>query len=298
MDLQRLQIFRDVIRTGSFAGAARIRRANPSIVSRAISALEAELGVRLLQRSTRRLALTEAGQTYLARIEPLLEELSAAHEAAAGLVERPRGRLRVTASNAFGLSVLAPMLPRFCSQYPDVEIEMVLTDEVLDLVALGIDVAIRLGPRPTGDLVTSRWKPMQNRAVAAPSYLARAKPILTPEDVSDHPCLRFPFGDFATQWRFREAEGREVLVPVSGKIASSNALVLRETALAGLGVALLADWLIDEDLAAGRLKHVLPSWRATANGFESGVWFVYPSRSFLPQKARVFIDSLRAGDRA
>ncbi len=293
MDVQRLQTFRDVAELGSLAAAARATRQDPSAVSRSLAALEAELGVRLFQRSTRRLTLTEAGETYLARVRPLLEELAAAHEAASGLVERPRGCLRVTTSNAYGQTVLAALLPSFHAAYPEIELELVCADETLDLVAQRIDVAIRLGPRPVGDVVVSRLQSTNKRLVASPDYLAARDPIRRPEDVGGHTCLRFLLEGYRDHWLFRDTGGQELVVPVHGSLATANAMVLHQMALAGLGVTLLSDWMADDDIAAGRLIALLPDWTVAAGHFDTAIWLLYPSRRFLPHKARVFIDHLR-----
>lgn len=293
MDFQRLQTFRDVAELGSLAAAARASRQDPSAVSRSIAGLEAELGVRLFQRSTRRLTLTEAGETYLSRIRPLLEELAAAHEAASGLVERPRGCLRVTTSNAYGQTVLAPLLPAFHTAYPEIDLELVCADNALDLVAERIDVAVRLGPRPVGDVVASRLRSTSKRLVASPNYLATHRPIRTPQDVSDHVCLRFLAEGYRDHWLFRDPQGQELVVPVFGALATANATVLHDMTLAGMGLTLLSDWMTDDDIAAGRLIELLPNWTAAAGHFDTAIWVLYPSRRFLPHKARVFIDHLR-----
>jgi DNA-binding transcriptional LysR family regulator len=293
MDIARLEVFRNVARLGSLAAAARAASVDPSVVSRALAGLERELGVRLFQRTTRRLTLTEAGELYLARVDALVCELEAAREEVAGLVRGPRGRLRVTASNAFGQVVLAPLLPRFQALYPDVELELVLTDATLDLVAERIDVALRLGPRPEGDVVAAQLAPSAKHVVASPGYLERSPPIAAPADLAAHPCLAFPFEGFRSHWLFRAPDGQETAVGIGGGLTCGNAMVLRDLAIAGLGPTLVSDWLVRDDLAAGRLRRLLPEWTAAARSFDAAIWIVYPSRAFLPQKARVFIDHLR-----
>ena len=293
MDLDRLVIFREIVRCGGIAAAARAAGRDPSAVSRAIAALEANLGVRLIQRTTRSHTLTEAGETYLRRIEPILDELSSAREEVQGLVERPRGRLRVTASSAFGQTVLAPELRSFQAAYPDVEVELVLTDALVDLVAERIDVGIRLGPRPEGDLITARLRTTQMHLIASPERLDAVEALRSPWDVAAYPALITSTHNLEV-WSFGRSDGEDLQVPVRGRIATSNTLVVKRCALDGLGLAVLADWLVDEELADGRLIRLLPDWRVGARGFDTGVWVVYPSRRFLPSKARAFIDHLRA----
>lgn len=292
MELDRLQTFRDVARCGSLAAAARLAGCDASIVSRSIAALEAELGVRLFQRTTRRLQLTEAGEVYLKRIEPVLDELTTARDEALGLVGQPQGRLRLTASSAFGQTVIAPLLPAFRRAYPEVELELILTDALVDLIAERVDLALRLGPRPSGDWIVSRLMPTPMRAVASPDYLSTAPPLAVPGDIGGHACL-IPAAQSRATWIFRR-DGVEEAISVGGAIATSNTLVLKRCALDGLGIAVLADWLVHDDLASCRLQGVLPEWEVAARHFDTGVWIVYPSRHFLPLKTRVFIDHLKA----
>ena len=291
MELERLQTFRDVAHCGSIAAAARLAGCDPSVVSRSIASLETELGVRLFQRTTRRLELTEAGEGYLRRIEPLVDELLVARDEALGLVGRARGRLRVTASSAYGQTVIAPLLRSFREEFPNVELELVLTDALVDLVSERVDVALRLGPRPAGDWVAARLAPTVMRVVANPEYLRSTPAIAGPQEIVGHTCLIGILQSRAT-WTFRRPDQEET-ISVVGAIATSNTLVLKRCALDGLGVAVLADWLVDEEVAAGRLKIVLPGWEVAVNGFDAGAWIVYPSRSFLPVKTRAFIDHLK-----
>ena len=291
MELERLTIFRDVAHCGSIAAAARLAGCDPSVVSRSIASLETELGVRLFQRTTRRLKLTEAGEGYLRRIEPLLDELSVARDEALGLAGRPRGRLRVTASSAYGQTVIAPLLRSFRQEFPDVELELLLTDALIDLAGDRVDVAVRLGPRPAGDWIAARLVRTVMRVVASPDYIRSSPAIALPQDLISQTCLTGISQGRAT-WSFRRMD-QEEMISVVGAMATSNTLVLRRCALEGLGVAVLADWLVDEDIAAGRLEIVLPDWEGAARGFDTGVWIVYPSRSFLPVKTRAFIDHLK-----
>ena len=291
MEVERLRVFRDVARAGSIAAAARLAGCDPSAVSRSVAALEAELGLRLFQRTTRRLTLTEAGEGYLRRVEPLIDELSLARDEVLGLAARPSGRLRVTASNGYGQTVVAPLLRSFRDQFPEVALDLFLTDALIDLVAERIDVAIRLGPRPAGDFIVARLAPVTARVVASPDYIRSHPAISGPADVVHHTCLLSVPQSRAT-WTFRR-DDRDEAVSVAGAIATSNTLALKRCALDGLGVAVLPDWLTDDEIAAGRLVVVLPGWTVAVRRFGNAVWTVYPSRSFLPLKTRAFIDHLR-----
>lgn len=293
MNTEDMALFVEIARQGSFAAAARARGVDPSSVSRAISTLEARLGVRLFQRSTRRLALTEAGARCLARVAPLLEELEDAIAATRDTGTRPRGILRLTASVAFGQQVVVPLLGRFRDSFPQVGVECLFTDANLDLVGERIDLAIRLAPAVGGDLVVSKLMDTRYLVVAAPAYLAAAPALEAPEDLARHRALRFPFADYRSRWLFRDAAGAVTEQPVDGDLVLAPAGAIRDAAVGGLGPALLPDWLVREDLAAGRLARCLPAWDVTATRFDTAAWLAYPSRSHLPAKTRAMIGFLR-----
>lgn len=293
MEISSLKTVVLVAQQGSFAAAARVLNVDPSSVSRAVASVEAELGIRLFQRTTRALRITEEGEAYLNRLEPLLDALDHAHDAARQSVEAPKGTLRMTTSVAFAHECVVPALPRFRERYPDIAVELTPTDANLDIAANGLDLAIRLTPRPVGDLVATRLMATRYRVCAAPDYLARQGPLQDPSALSGHDCLRFALPEYRTRWRFRQGSDAPFDVAVSGTIVIANALALRRAAVDGLGPALLADWLVASDLARGTLVDVFPQHECTATTFETGAWALYPSRSYLPRKVRVMIDHLR-----
>ena len=294
MTQKDLSIFVDVARLGSFAAAAKARGVDPSSVSRAIAQLEDNLGLRLFQRSTRRMSLTQAGELYLDRMVPLLDELTQIEGDIRGLDRAVSGTLRLSASVSFGMARIVPLLGRFRSTYPDVQVECVFTDSTLDLVAERIDLAVRLAPTVQGDLIVSKLADTRYRVVASPGYLANAPPLSRPEHLSSHRALLFPYRGYRTSWRFRDADGAEQVQPVAGDLVMTPASALHAASRDGLGPALLPDWLVDVDIASGALVHCLPGWQVTATSFDTAAWLVYPSRSFLPAKVRVMIDFLRA----
>jgi len=294
MDVKDLELLMEVARAGGFAAAAKAVGSDPSSVSRAIAALEAELGVRLFQRTTRRLSLTEAGDLYTARLQPLLEELARIGAEARDARAEPRGTLRLTASVTFGQSMILPLLPEFRRTYPDIALECLFTDTNLDLVADRIDLAVRLAPAIEGNVVASRLMTTRYRVVASPDYLARAGRIENPDQLADHRFVLFTIRPFNTRWLFRDAVGATAEVAVRADVAISPAGAILEAARMGLGVALLPNYLTDDDFRSGRLVHLLPGWQVTATNFDTGAWLVYPSRSFLPTKTRVMIDFLRS----
>jgi DNA-binding transcriptional LysR family regulator len=293
MDVQTLRVFVDVARHANFAAAAREHSLDPSSVSRAIAALEEDLGVRLFQRSTRRMALTEAGEAYLRRIEAVIQELDAAYEEAQALTLGPRGVLRMTASVAFGNRCLVPLLPKFRAAFPELTHELVLSDDNLDLVSERIDLAVRLGPSVRADVIGVKLVDTRYKVCVAPSFLESARRLRKPGDLGSVASLLLTLPEFRARWLFRDRKGGVSEVPIHGHIVISNALALRECALLGLGPALLADWLVDDDLAAARLVQLFPEYEVTATTFETAAFMLYPSRAFLPNKVRVAMDFLR-----
>jgi DNA-binding transcriptional LysR family regulator len=293
MDLNALDLFATVARRGSFAAVAKERNVDPSSVSRAIADLEAELGLRLFQRTTRSMTLTEAGDLYLARIEPLIEEMARARDDAMQVTGAPRGLLRLTASVTFGQMRLVPLLPAFRARYPDLRLECLFTDANVDLVADRVDLAVRLAPVVEGDLIASKLMDTRYRVVASPGYLAAHAPLSTPADLSAHKVLLFNIKAYRSRWLFRDADGREDAVPISGDITLAPAGSLLTAALAGLGPALLPDWLVDDAIAGGDLVNLFPAHAATATSFDTAAWLVYPSRAYLPGKVRAMADFLR-----
>lgn len=298
VDIATLTLFIAVMRQGSFAAVARDRNIDPSSVSRAIAALETELGTRLFQRTTRRLSPTEAGSKYFERIEPLLEEIQQANNLATETSEHLGGTLRITASVAFGLKCIVPILPRLEAKYPDLTVDLLLTDAVVDLLAERIDVAVRLGRLADSTLIAQRLMKTHYRVCASPSYLVQAGIPHQPEAITEHNCLLFPLPGFRSRWLFKHRDksksqtAREVAV--SGRTMISNAIALQRCALSGMGIALLPHWLVDDDIQSGSLVDLFPTCEVTATDFNTAAWLVYPSRIYVPQKARVFIDFLKS----
>ena len=293
MNTESLEVFVEVSRLGSFASVARRQNLDPSSVSRTIAALEDQLGIRLFQRTTRRLMLTEAGEIYLNRIAPLLNEFDYALNEAQKANSGPNGKLRVTASVAFGQVCLLPHIAEFRNLYPGINIELQLTDSIVDLVANGIDLACRLAPEFDSGLVGTRLFDTQYKVCVSPEYYASKPAITCPEDLEQHDCVVFMLPEYRSKWTFRDKELNVSSVHIKSNISISSALALREVALSGMGPSLLADWLVRDDIAQGNLVSILNKYEATAQDFDTAAWLLYPSRSFLPNKTRAMIDFLK-----
>ncbi len=294
MDLSLLQTFAEVARRGSFAAVAREDGVDPSSVSRRIAAMEQALGFILFERTTRRLSLTEPGRIYLDRINDIMDALTEAADTARDQVSEPSGLLRITTSVAFGERWLTPRLVGFRALYPAIQLEMILTDAQIDIAAEGIDLALRLGPEVQGTFVAAKLFDVKYRAVASRNYLERNGHPQAPEDLSTHDGLFFSLPSYGTRWRFRsspDVSPKEVFPKPA--LSTANALALRRAAIEGLGVALLADWTIDKDLASGRLIDLFPGVEGSAIGFDTSVWTVYSSRAYVPARLRVFLEYIR-----
>jgi len=298
MDIENLELFSEVALAGSFAAVARLRGRHASSVSRAISILESELGLRLFQRTTRQVSLTEAGQLFLARLEPLLGGLNEAKAEALAASSEPEGTLRLTVSVSFGQQLIVPLLAKYQAQFPRISLDLLMTDVNLDLIAERVDLAIRLGARPSGDFICAKFIDTRYRVCASPDYLARNGPIEVPGDISAHRSLVLPLPGFRSRWQFRgdnpKGECVTQTVAIAGDFAISNAIALRECAIAGMGPALLAHWMVGDAIASGKLIDLFPAHQVTPMVHNPAVWLVYPSRVFLAKKVRVSIDFFKA----
>jgi DNA-binding transcriptional LysR family regulator len=290
MDLGALQAFVDVTPRGSFAAVARDRGAAPSSISRLIAALERELSVRLFQRSTRKLALTAAGQRFFARVGPLVGELEAAAAMAADETERVAGRLRITAPVTFGQVALVPLLPELARLYPALSFDLILTDARIDLADERVDVALRLGAPGDSALVATRLFPMRYAVCASPGYLAAAGTPTRPAELSEHDGVVLRGPGLPARWQLRDRRGRVVEAAPRPRLAISNVLALCDSAAAGVGITCVPSWAAARYLRDGSLVALFPDHEATATSFAAAVWLLYPSRAYLPVKVRRFVD--------
>ncbi len=272
---------------GSQAAAARELGVTPAMVGRYIQALEDRLGTRLLNRTTARQSLTEAGAAFYARASTILEQMDEAETNAADRQAEPRGTLRVNAPMSFGARHLAAEIAEFCEQNPKVRVELVLNDRVVDLVEEGYDVAVRIGLLAESGLVARRLSPCRLVLCASPGYLERHGRPSAPADLHGHNCLLYAYASNGGVWRFLGEHGAED-VRVSGSLVINNGDALLAAALAGQGIILQPTFIAGEDLRAGRLVRLLPGWRLTGLNIHA----VYPSARHLSPKVRSFVDFL------
>ena len=284
-----------VAQRGSFAAFARELDADPSTVSRAIAGLEEELGLRLFQRTTRTVTLTEGGEVYLSHIEPLLDDLAIAQDEALAVSAPPKGTMRITASMAFGQICLTPLLPRMRQKYPDLRLNLILTDTPVELVSERIDLAVRLGDRGGGNVVSSKLFDNRYRVCASPAYLEKHGVVRAPMDLAAHRCLMMRPLSHDTSWIARDGKGRITDIPVSGDVVVLSGMALRQCALDGVGPVMLIDWMVREDIQTGRLIKLFPDYEMSGAHARAAAWLIYPSARYLSLKMRVTMDFLRDG---
>lgn len=294
MNSTALHAFVGVARAGSLAGFARQQAMSPSAVSRGIDALERELGVRLFQRTTRKLAITEAGERLLRHVEPLLEQLELASAVARGTTARPAGTLRVTAPVAFGQTVLSPLLIEFARAHPGITLEVLLSDGILQLVEERIDLAIRLGKLADSSFVARKLGKLSHVVCASPGYLRTRGTPQSPEDLLHHDCLRHPIRGQRPTWRFRSATGVASEIRVQGPLSINSGIALRDCALAGLGITMVPRWNVEHQLREGTLVELLARYQGSASDIDAGVWLVLPSGRQVPGSVRAFSDFLQS----
>lgn len=284
--------FLKVACAGSLSGAARELGLTPSAVSRILARIEARLGVRLMVRTTRQLRLTEEGEAYARAARRILADID---ETEAALADRanPRGRIRVSASMAHGRLVIVPLLGEFVARYPDIEVEMELSDEIADVLGGRVDVAIRFGPLADSPLTARRLGETGRTVIAAPSYLARHGTPRVPADLAQHNCLDFSFRRIEPGWPFRE-DGRDYMLEVKGNITANNGETLVQLAAQGVGITRVGNFHIDEANARGEFASgaLVPLLEAFNPQDRESIHAVFVGGANTPARVRVFVDFL------
>lgn len=286
MDLNEIVVFAKVVHVGSFTAAARVLDMPKSTVSRKVSELEERLGARLLQRTTRKLSLTDAGRAYYGHCTHIVDEMEEAARAVANLQEAPRGRLRVTAPLNFGF--LGPIVATFLRRHVEVQIELVCTDRVLGLVEEGFDLAIRAGRLVDSTLVARTVVRMRGYLVATPSYLERRGRPKSPDDLAKHDCLLFGAGPDRGGWRLRRHK-KEVHVTVASRLIVNDFDMLYDGVLGGIGIGMLPAHRCVTEMRLHRFERVLHEWCSP----ETPIHAVYPSTRNLSPTMKAFVDHLQ-----
>lgn len=290
--LTSIRLFLRVVQDGSLSAAARQFNLSPASVSRRISALEAELDMQLLLRTSRKVMLTEAGEIYHRRIKAVIEDMQHAEESARQLQDDAQGLLRVHSRTSVGIQLIAPAIKAFCLLYPKVVVELQLSESSVNLMEQHFDIDIRLGELEDSSLLVRKLAPSERVMVASPEYLANHPPIRTPQDLLHHNCLTYRLDSEPTSWRAARHGEPSCELKINGSFHCNNAEALRRAALSGLGIALLTDWGIGDDIRDGRLQHVLPDHRITNYSFNNGIYAVFTQTRYISRKVRVFVDFL------
>ncbi|MFT5681144.1 MAG: DNA-binding transcriptional LysR family regulator [Myxococcota bacterium] len=280
--LSSLEIFVKVLDTGSFTEAARLLSVSKSHVSKQVRQLEDRLGVRLINRTTRQVSATDAGQAFYERCASIIENLDDAEQALSQLNRKPAGTLRVNGPVSFGIRHLAPAIGTFMVRHENLRVDLTLNDRVVNIVDEGFDLAIRIGKLADSSLIARRLAPVSLLLCASPDYLDRRGRPETAADLKEHDCLLYRYLSTGNTWHVGDETVR-----VDGRLMSDNGDVLCHAATSGVGVAFLPDFLVDDAIRSGKLEVVLPEQRS-----DLSVWAVYPHSRHLSAKVRLFIDFL------
>ncbi|WP_454723880.1 MULTISPECIES: LysR family transcriptional regulator [Cupriavidus] len=286
--LQSMRVFSKVVELGSFARAAQQLEMSNAVVTRYVADLESHLGTRLLNRTTRSLSLTDAGETYLQRCQQILEDVEEAESVVTARSQSLSGTLRLVTPVMFGLHLLPATMKRFQAMYPDVVFDVQLSDRIVDIVEEGRDVGVVLSDLGLGSHLVAR--PMLSAEIilcASPAYLRQHPPLRNAHELTNHRCIALRIPTVEHEWTLSGPEG-EVTVPIRPGLLCSNAELAHQAALADMGVAMLSSYLARPNIESGRLTHILPQYQLPRRDIS----VVYPSRKFLPTKVRAFIDFL------
>lgn len=291
--LKTVKIFESVIQHRSLSAAGRNLGLSPASVSRHISALENDLGVRLLNRTSRRLSLTEAGQLYFEKIEAILVQIEETDRSVKQLHNAPKGVLRLHSRMLIGQQYIAPAMKKFLTKYPEIKVDLRLSNFPVDIVADGVDIDIRMGKMADSSLVASKLANSERLLCASPEYLAKCAPLETPNDLAQHSCLTYRLDLGIPVWRFRIDGENDFEIAVDGCFKSDSGDAILTAAKAGLGIAMMNDWSVREELADGRLVRIFQDFSVSFSEFDNGVYAVFQKSQHLPKKIRLFVDFLK-----
>ena len=283
MDIEHLKLFTRVAATHNISMAGRELGLSPAVASTHLNKLEQQLGTRLIHRTTREVSLTEDGRIFLPHAEEVIASVEAARASVGAETISPGGTLRLTASASFGRMHLIPAIKPFSSRYPDLKMDIQLTDTIVDLVEGGFDIAIRNAPLKDSSLIARRLAPDKRVVCAAPEYLKKFGTPVTPHDLQQHHCISL-IG--LENWTFQTNEGQQT-IRASGKFRTDNGEAVRDMCIDGLGITICATWNAYQYLNRGELVRILPDFPLVP---EIAIWAVYPSSRLLAPKVRVFID--------
>ena len=290
--VQTLRSFTSAVQQGSLSGAGRMLGRSPASISRHIASLEERLGTQLLKRSSRNLALTEAGEIYYAQVEQILQQLAEANRSITELQSKPQGSLKVHSRMLVGQMMILPHLHEFLGNYPDISVDLMMSNTIAPVMDQGIDVDIRIGSLEDSSLIARKLASSERIVCATREYLDRSPPITAPENLREHNCLTYRINLGKPVWRFLDRNERVQEVPVKGALQTDFGYALVELAKSGAGIALLPDWSIQNALKSGQLVRLFSEYTVSHIDFDNGVYAVFPSARQTSMKLRLFIDFL------
>jgi DNA-binding transcriptional LysR family regulator len=287
--LKAMQVYIAVVEAGSFVAAADRLDTSNAAISRHVAALEAHLGARLLNRTTRRLSMTDVGLEYFNRAQAIFADVSEAEAIAGQNLAKPSGQLRISAPLSFGIAKLSQWLPCFVARYPDLKLDIDLSDRLVDLATDGIDVAVRIGRQAAStNVISRRLGSISLEICASPDYLKRRGTPTSPQELSDHQTTSYSYLSTGDSWTLTNKQGRTETIRIRPSIHANNGDILSKMSVRGCGIIMQPTFVVEEDIAAGRLVRVLNDWNVEG----LNLYAIYLSRKFLPAKVRVFIDYL------
>ena len=275
-----------VVETSSFTAASERLGISKALVSKYVGEVESKLGIRLFNRTTRQLAFTDAGRRYYQQSVTLLEQYSALVDNVTGEQTKPRGLLRISAPVTFGEMILSPLLPKFLALYPDLNIELVLTNSAIDMLEEGIDVRLRLGGVDDSNMIARHLKTFPLILCASSAYIQQQGLPKTPQQIANHKCIIDSNFRIGKQWPFISPQGQANTVDVQSTISVNSPLAVREVAIAGGGIAMTPEFIVEDAINDGRLISILPEYTT----LEFGLYAIYPHRKYVAKKVRCFID--------
>jgi DNA-binding transcriptional LysR family regulator len=284
-----MQVYIAVVETGSFVAAADRLDTSNAAISRHVAALESHLDARLLNRTTRRVSVTDVGQEFFNRAQAIFADVSEAEAIAGQNSAKPTGQLRISAPLSFGIAKLSKWLPGFVARYPDLKLDIDLSDRLVDLATDGIDVAVRIGRQAAStNVISRRLGSISLEICAAPDYLKRRGTPISPQELSDHQTTSYSYLATGDIWTMTNKQGRTEAIRIKPSIHANNGDILGKMSVQGCGIIMQPSFVVEEDIAAGRLVRILNDWNVEG----LNLYAIYLSRKFLPAKVRVFVDYL------
>lgn len=290
--VQTLRSFTTAVQQGSLSGAGRMLGRSPASISRHIASLEDRLGTQLLKRSSRHLALTEAGAIYYSQVDQILAQLEEANHSIMQLQTKPQGVLRVHSRMLVGQLMILPHLAEFMANYPDITIDLMMSNNIAPVMDQGTDIDIRIGSLEDSSLIARKLTSSERVVCATPGYVASHPPVNEPSDLKDHNCLTYRINLGTPVWRFMDKNRRIVEVPVRGDLRTDFGYALVHLVRSGAGIGLLPDWSVQKELKSGEVVRLLPDYAVSHIEFDNGVYAVFPASRQTSVKLRLFIDFL------